>query len=178
VIPSSIPTTPADLSPLNIIDKDSQTVSHSRAFQPSSDYIKTIKQNNQSLYGKKQSINSLLPTGDSKSFFDSLPTVDISELVVTVPIRSNPSQYGTEPLSKSLDTAQHVTVPEIYFTLQYGTSLNQEPVPATIPIRLNTVQLDTCNILPLNNIVPPSFAQGLYIPKRTDSCLRNKYTKK
>ncbi len=26
--------------------------------------------------------------------------------------------------------------------------------------------------------VPPSFVQGLYIPKRTDSCLRNKYTKK
>ena len=27
-------------------------------------------------------------------------------------------------------------------------------------------------------MVPPSFVQGLIMPKRTDSCLRNKYTKK
>ena len=105
---------------------------------------------------KKQSSNSILPTVDSKSLLDSLPTVDkshISKLVVTTPIRSNPLQYGTVPLSESPDTAQYVTVLEIAFTLQYGTSLNQDLVPATVPIRLNSVQFDTCNIVPLYNIV-------------------------
>ena len=122
VIPSSIPTTSVDLSPFNIIDKDSQTVSHSRAFHSSSDYMKSTKQNNQSLYGKKnkkQCINSKLPTVVSKSLLDSLPTVNkshISELVVIVPIRSNSVQYDTVPLSKSLKTAQYVTVPKVAFT--------------------------------------------------------------
>ncbi len=120
MIPSSIPTTSADLSPFNIIDTDSQTVLHSRAFQSSSGYMKTVKQNNQSLYGEKQSINSKLPTEISKSLLDSLPTVNksyISELVVPVPIRSNPLQYDTIPLSESPDTAQDVTIPEIAFTV-------------------------------------------------------------
>jgi hypothetical protein len=82
--------------------------------------MKTVKQNNQSFYGEKQIINSQLPTADSKSLLNSLPNVDkshISESVVTVPIRSNPLQCGTVPLSESLDTAHYVTVPKIAFTL-------------------------------------------------------------
>ena len=43
---------------------------------------------------------------------------------------------------------------------------------------MNDAQFDTCNIVPLYDIVPSSFVHGLYMPKRADSCLRNKYTKK
>jgi hypothetical protein len=69
--------------------------------------MKATKQNIQSLYGEKQSINSKFPIAVSKSLLDSLPSVNkshISELVVTIPIRSNSVQYDTIPLSESLDT--------------------------------------------------------------------------
>ena len=168
-IPSSIPTTLADLSPFNIIiDKDPQTVSHSRAslFQLENE-CKKSKQNNQSLYGEKQSINSISP---------------VSELVVTVPVRSSPLPYGTVPLSESPKPAQYVTIPNATFTIpnrtdtiQYGTIQDQNFAPVTVPVRLNSLQLDTCNSVPPHNTVPSSFVQGLNIPKRTDSCLRNKY---
>ena len=82
--------------------------------------MKTVKQNNQILYVEKQSINSKLPTTVSKPALDSLPTVNkshISELVVTVPIRSNPLHYDIVPLSESLDTAYYFTVPKIAFTI-------------------------------------------------------------
>ena len=99
-------------------------------------------------------------------------------MVVTIPIRPNPLQYDDVPLSKSPYSAHYVTVPEITSTIHYGTSFNQDLVSVTVPIPLNSVQFDTCNIVPVYDIVPPSFVQGLYMPKRTDSCLRNKYTKK
>ena len=141
-----------------------------------------------------------------------------SEVAVTVPVRSDSVQYGTVPPSSIPDTVHKDTVPEVAYptldrteTAQYGTSLNQDPVPTTVPIRLNTVQyhvppsespstvyfdnvpetalanshrtntedystLSKFNYIPA--MVPPSFVQGLIMPKRTDSCLRNKYTKK
>jgi len=150
--------------------------------------MKTIKQNNQSLYGEKQCINSILPTAVSKSLLNSLPTVNkshISELAAAVPIHSNSIQHGTVPLSESPNTAQYVIVPKVAFTtfdhtdvVQYGTSSNQDLLTVTIPIRLKYVQFDTSNSVPPCEIVSPSFVQGLYMPKRNDSCLRNKYTKK
>jgi hypothetical protein len=104
------------LNPFNITDKDPQTVSHPRAslFQ-SKNECKNTKQNNQSLYGEKQCINSISP---------------ISELAVTVPVRPSPLPYGTVPLSESPKTAQYVTIPKATFTIpdrtgtdtvQYGT---------------------------------------------------------
>ena len=52
---------------------------------------------------RKQGINSKFPTAVSKSLLDSLLTVNkshISELVVTIPIRSNLVQYDTIPYSE------------------------------------------------------------------------------
>ena len=66
--------------------------------------------------------------------------------MVTVLIRSNSVQYDTVPLSLSHDTVHNGTVPKVAYptldrtdTVQYGTSLNQDPVPVTVPIRLNPV---------------------------------------
>ena len=74
----------------------------------------------QSLYGNKQCVNSILPTAFSKSLLDSLPTVNnkshISESVVTVSIRSNSVHNDIVQLSESLKTAQYVTVPKVAFT--------------------------------------------------------------
>ena len=45
--------------------------------------------------------------------------------------------------------------------------------------RTNTEDYGTLSKLEYVHVmVPPSFVQGLIMPKRTDSCLRNKYTKK
>ena len=155
------------------------------------------------------------PTTDNKSHFDLLKN---SEVAVTVPVRSDSVQYGTVPPSSIPDTVHKDTVPEVTYptldrtdNVQYGTSLNQDLVPVTVPIRSNTVQhhvppsespstvysdnvpdtnltnphrTNTEDYSTLSNLdyvpvmVPPSFVQGLNMPKRTDSCLRNKYKQK
>ena len=99
---------------------------------------------------KKQNIKSVFPAAVNKSHFD-LPQIlnksQSPEVVVTVPVRPNSVRYGTVPLSSIPDTVHKDTVPEVAYptldrteTAQYGTSLNQDPVPTTVPIRLNTVQ--------------------------------------
>ena len=55
-------------------------------------------------------------------------------------------------------------------SVQYGTSSNQDLVPVTVPIRFNSVQFDTVNIVPPYEIVPLSFVQGLYMPKTYYIC--------
>ncbi len=58
VIPSSIPNTSASLSPFNNNDKDYQNVSHSYASHNSSNYLKTTRQHNKSLYMLKSKIST------------------------------------------------------------------------------------------------------------------------
>ena len=80
---------------------------------------------------------------------DLLPNLNksqISEFVVTIPTRSNSVQCDNVPLSLIPDTVHNGTVPEVAYptldrtdTAQYGTSLNQDLVPITVPIRLNPV---------------------------------------
>ena len=60
---------------------------------------------------------------------------------------------------KSPDTAQYVTVLEVVLTtfnrtdtVQYGTFFNQDLVPVTVPIRLNSVQFDTYNLYPFTTL--------------------------
>ncbi len=149
---------------------------HSRVYHFSSNCFKSTKQNNQSLYTVKQIINSISPTTNNKLHFDLLPPLNksqISEVVVTVPIRSNSVQYDNVPLSLSHDTVHNGTVLEVAYPaldrtdiVQYGTSLSQDLVPFTVPIRLNPLQYDT---VPSYDIVPPSGSPGAvhydYVPE-------------
>ena len=79
-------------------------------------------------------------------------------------MRSNAVQYGIVPLSLSPDTVHDDTVPEVAYptldrtdTVQYCMSLNQDPVPITVPIRLNPVQ---CDNVPPYDTVPRSGSRG------------------
>ncbi len=78
----------------------------------------------------------------------------------TLPIRSKSARYDIVPLFQIPDIVHNGIVPEAaYPTLdrtdivQYGTSLNQDLVPITVPIRLDSVQYD---IVPPYDTVPPS----------------------
>ena len=162
----------------------------------------------------------------NKSFFGFSPSPtepQDSKVVVTAPIRSSTVQYDTVPTL--IPDTVHIdgTVPEVTYinlestgTAQYGTTLNHDftPVTVPVPIRSNSVQCATVppfispdavlshtvpenthinlhgistgvqiydtlsNLQDVPATVPPSFVHGLFIPKRTDSCLRNKYMKK
>jgi hypothetical protein len=97
--------------------------------------------------------------------------------VVTVPIRSSSVHYDTVPLSLNLDTVHNGTVPQVAYptldrtdTVQYGTSLNQDLVPITVPTRSNPVQYDT---VPPYDIVPPSGSLGAV---HSDNVLESAYT--
>ena len=91
---------------------------------------------------------------------------DLIHVKVPVPIRSNSVQYDIVPPFVSLNAVHSHTVPENTQTNLHGTSTGIQKYDT----------LSKSNYVPAT--VPPSFVQGLYIPKRTDSCLRNKYTKK
>ena len=87
-----------------------------------------------------------------------------------VPIRLNPVQYNivppydTVPPSGSTGAAHSDNVPQSAHTNLHRTNIEDYGTLS---------KLDYVSFM-----VPPSFVQGLNMPKRTDSCLRNKRTKK
>ena len=89
----------------------------------------------------------------------------------TVPIRLNQVQYyivppyNIVPPSESHGAVHSDNVLESAPTNRHRT--NSEDSYSTLS------KLDYVHVT-----VPPSFVQGLIMPKRIDSCLRNKYTKK
>ena len=167
MVPLSTPSTSATLSHFNNIDNDAQIVPYSRVYHISSDYDHNTNSSNQSLCSEKQSIDSNSANTDNKSIFASLPNINniqILETMVTVPIRSDSVQYNTVPPLLSPDTVHICTVPDAAYTVldstdtvQYGTLLNQDLVPLTVPIRSTSVQ---CDIIPTCSTVPPLESPG------------------
>ena len=176
MVPSSTPNTSANLSPFNIIDKDAQTVSHSRAFHFFTDRLNSPNQSNQSLYFLNQNINST--SADNKSFFDFPPPPtepQDSKVVVTEPIHSSSVKCDTIPPFTIHVTVHIDTVPEVTYssldntvTVQCGTTFNQDLIPVTVPvpIRSNSVQYAT---VPL--FVSPDAVLSHTVPENTHTHL-------
>ncbi len=181
MVSSSTPNTSANLSPFNIIDKDAQTVSHSRAFHFFTDHSNLPNQGNQSLCCLNQNINPTSADNESFFFFPPPPTEPHdSKVVVTEPIRSNSVQCDTVPPFTIPDTVHIDTVPEVTYpsldntvTVQYGTTFNQDLIPVTVPvpIRSNLVQYDT-----VPPFVSPDAVHYLTVPENTNTNLHGTIT--